>query len=62
MFVLTGALFAKNEILYAVSTEFECMEFLTKMNYYPNTWCGAPREVRVPQRRGATRGAEPPEA
>ena len=43
MFVLTRALFVNNEILQAVSTEFERKEYLAKMNYYPNTWRGAPR-------------------
>jgi len=38
MFILTRALFANNEILSAVSTEFERKEYLAKMNYYPNTW------------------------
>jgi len=49
MFILTKTLFANNEILSAVSTEFERKEYLAKMNYYPNTW------------RGASRGAGPPE-
>jgi len=43
MFVLTRALFANNEILSAVSTEFERKEYLAKMDYYPNTWRGVPR-------------------
>jgi len=43
IFVLTRALFANNDILSAVSTEFECNENLAKMNYYPNTWRGDPR-------------------
>jgi len=40
MFVLTRELFANNEILSAVSTEFERKEYLAKMDYYPNTWRG----------------------
>jgi len=67
MFVLTRALFANNEILSAVSKEFERKEYLAKMNYYPNTWRGAPRgtgppEARDHQRHGTTRGTGPPEA
>ena len=52
MFVLTRALFANNEILSAVSTEFERKEYLAKMNYYPNTWRGAPRGAGPPEARG----------
>jgi len=47
MFVQTRVLFANNEILSALSTEFERKEYLAKINYYPNAW------------RGATRGAGP---
>ena len=58
MFILTRALFANNDIISAVSTEFERKEYLAKMYYYPNTWRGAPRgagppETWGPQRRGA---------
>jgi len=45
MFVLTRALFADNEILLAISTEFERKEYLAKMNYYPNTWRGTPGDA-----------------
>jgi len=45
MFVLTRALFANNEILQVVFIEFERKEYLAKMNYYPNTWRGAPRSA-----------------
>jgi len=34
-------LFANNEILSAVSTEFERKEYFAKMNYCQNTWQGA---------------------
>jgi len=66
-FVLTRVLFANNEILSAVSTEFERKEYLAKIDYCPNTWRGAtrgawPPEARGHQRRVATRGAWPPEA
>jgi len=47
MFVLTRAFFTNNEILSALSTEFERKEYLAKMDYYPNTWRGAP-EARGP--------------
>jgi len=43
IFVPTRPLFANNEILSAVSTEFERKAYLAKMNYYPHTWRGAPR-------------------
>ena len=43
LFVLTRELFVINEILSAVSTDIERKEYLAKMNYYPNTWRGAPR-------------------
>jgi len=58
MFVLTRPLFANNEILSAVSTEFERMKYLAKMNYYPNTWRETP-EARGHQRPGVTIGAGP---
>jgi len=41
MLILTRALFANNDILLAVSTEFERKDYLAKMNYYPSTWRGA---------------------
>jgi len=43
MFVLTRVLFANNEILSSLSTEFERKEYLAKINYYPNEWRGATR-------------------
>jgi len=59
MFVPTRALFANNEILYDVSTEFERKEYLAKMNYYPNTWRGAPGDAGSPEARGPHgRGAQ----
>jgi len=58
MFVLTRALFANNEILSAVSAEFDRKEYLAKMNCYPNTWRGAPRSAGPPEAR-APKGAGP---
>ena len=59
MFILTRALFANNEILSAVSTEFERKEYLAKTNYYLNTWRGATRGAGSPETRGhQRRGAQ----
>jgi len=45
MFILTRPMFANSEILSTISTEFQRKVYLAKMNYYPNTWRGAPRNA-----------------
>jgi len=58
MFVLTRALFANNEILSLVSTEFERKEYLAK-GITIQTHGEEPPEARGHQRLGTPRGAGP---